>query len=171
VTIHSDHPFLPPDDDRRPVRRLRGRLAAPVTVLATGAGAARAGLTVSSLLVADGEPATVLALVDDESALADALPGAGTAALSVLGWEQRLVADVFAGQAPSPGGPFRTGSWTDSAWGPVLSGCPAWAGCRAADGRPRRLGWSLVLELTVEHVEIGADTGGLAHRRGRYLKA
>jgi flavin reductase (DIM6/NTAB) family NADH-FMN oxidoreductase RutF len=171
VTIHSDHPFLPPDDERRPVRRLRGRLAAPVTVLATGAGAGRAGLTVSSLLVADGEPATVLALVDDESALAEALPGAGTAALSVLGWEQRLVADVFAGEAPSPGGPFRTGSWTDTGWGPVAVGAPAWAGCRATGDPPRRVGWSLLVELTVEHVEVGDDTEGLAHRRGRYLRA
>ena len=170
MTIHSDHPFLPPDDDRRPSRRLRGRLTAPVTVLATGTGTGRAGLTVSSLLVADGEPATVLALVDDESTFAEALPDAGTAALSVLGWEQRLVADVFAGEAPSPGGPFRTGTWADTAWGPVVTGSPAWAGCRATAGPHRRVGWSLLVELTVEHVEIGDDAGGLAHRRGRYLR-
>jgi len=174
VTIHSDHPFLPPDDERRPVRRLRGRLPAAVTVVATGSGADRAGLTVSSLLVADGEPARVLALLDEESALADALAGGDAAAVSVLGWEQRMVADVFAGVAPSPGGAFRTGSWTDTAWGPVVTGCPAWAGCRADAGEPRRVGWSLLLELTVEHVEIGADADadaeGLAYRRGRYLR-
>jgi hypothetical protein len=33
------------------------------------------------------------------------------------------------------------------------------------------VGWSLLVELTVEHVEIGADAGGLGHRRGRYLQA
>jgi hypothetical protein len=80
-----------------------------------------------------------------------------------------MVADVFAGVAPSPGGVFRTGSWEDTAWGPVVADCPAWAGCRA-DGDPRQVGWSLLLELTVEHVEIGGDSEGLAHRRGRYLR-
>ncbi len=173
MTIHSGHPFLPPDDERRPVRRLRGRLPAPVTVLATGRGADRAGLTVSSLLVADGEPGRVLALVDEESELLEALSAGGTVAVSVLGWEQRMVADVFAGVAPSPGGPFRTGSWTDTAWGPVVAGCPVWAGCRVDAGEPRRAGWSLLLELTVEHVEVAdsdSDSDGLAYRRGRYLR-
>jgi hypothetical protein len=32
------------------------------------------------------------------------------------------------------------------------------------------VGWSLLVELTVEHVEIGPDDGGMAHRRGRYLQ-
>jgi len=171
VTIHSDHPFQVPDGDRRPERRFRGRMPAPVTVIATGTGADRAGLTVSAVLVADGEPARVLALVDDESALAGALTDTGTAAISVLGWAQRSVADVFAGLSPSPGGPFRTGSWSDSDWGPVLAGCPAWAGCRVAGGEPRPMGWSVLVELTVEHIELGDDDEGLAHRRGRYLRA
>ena len=46
-----------------PVRRLRGRLAAPVT-LWTAPGPA--GLTVSSTLVADGEPGRLLGLIDEE---------------------------------------------------------------------------------------------------------
>ncbi|MDF2966389.1 MAG: flavin reductase [Nocardioidaceae bacterium] len=170
MTIHSDHPFQVPDGERRPERRFRGRMPAPVTVLATGTGAGRAGLTVSSLLVADGEPARVLALVDEESALAEALPGTGTVAVSVLGWEQRAVADVFAGIGPSPGGPFRTGSWSDSGWGPVLDHCPAWAGCRVVPEKPRAVGWSLLFELTIEHVGLGDDAEALAHRRGRYLR-
>ena len=170
VTIHSDHPFVPPDDERRPIRRFRGRLPSGVTLLATGTGADRAGLTVSSLLVADGEPATLLALVDEESALWEALAGTRVAAVSLLGWEQRQVADVFAGVAPSPGGAFRTGSWTDTSWGPVVADTSAWAGCRLAEGEPRLVGWSLLLELAVEHVEIGPDSDPLVHRRGRYVR-
>jgi len=169
VTIHSGHPFLPPDDERRPVRRLRGRLPSGVTILATGAGAERAGLTVSSLLVVDGEPARILALIDEESELWPALRRTGVAAMSALGWQHRMVADVFAGSAPSPGGTFRTGSWVDTDWGPVLADCPAWGGCRVL-GEPRPVGWSVLLELDLEHVELGAEGDPLVHHRGRYLR-
>ncbi len=170
MTIHTDHPFVPPDDERRPIRRFRGRLPSGVTLVATGSGADRAGLTVSSLLVADGDPAVLLALVDEESELWEALAGTRVAAVSLLGWEQRQVADVFAGVAPSPGGAFRTGTWTDSSWGPVVVDTAGWAGCRLAEGEPRRVGWSLLLELAVEHVEMGPDADPLVHHRGRYLR-
>jgi hypothetical protein len=51
--IHSSDPFATPEQDKSPVRRLRGRLASAVT-LWTAPGPA--GLTVSSMLVADGDP-------------------------------------------------------------------------------------------------------------------
>ena len=62
--IHSDDPFATPEPEQSPVRRLRGRLARAVT-LWTAPGPA--GLTVSSMLVADGEPGRVLGLIDEES--------------------------------------------------------------------------------------------------------
>ncbi len=170
MTIHSDHPFVPPDGERRPIRRFRGRLPSGVTLMATGSGAGRAGLTVSSLLVADGEPASVLVLVDEESELWEALVGTRLAAVSVLAWEHRQLADVFAGVAPSPGGPFRAGPFEATDWGPVPSGALAWAGCRLAPGEPRRAGWSLLLDLVVERVELGVDGEPLVHRRGRYQR-
>src|SRR5690606_17297985 len=82
VTIHSEHPFVPPDDERDPLRRLRGRLPAPVTVWAAGEGRSRRGLTVSSLIVAAGDPARVLGLVDEESDLWD--PPPSTLTVNVL---------------------------------------------------------------------------------------
>ena len=78
VSIHHEHPFLPAEGDRNPVRRLRGRLAAPVTVLTAGAEPDRAGLTVSSVLVLDGDPGIVLAVVDPLSELHDAVLATGT---------------------------------------------------------------------------------------------
>ena len=36
VTIHSEHPFLEPESDRDPVRRLRGRLGGAVTLWTVG---------------------------------------------------------------------------------------------------------------------------------------
>ena len=71
MTIHTEHPFLDPERD--PLRRFRGRLAAPVTVLTGGDGASREGWTVSSLLLADGRPPQMLALLDADSELAEAL--------------------------------------------------------------------------------------------------
>ena len=165
MTIHSDHPFVPPEGDRDPLRRLRGRMPSPVTVWATGDGRARAGLTISSLLVAGGEPARVLGLVDADSDFWDADPAAWV--VNVLGAEHRFLADVFAGTAPAPGGPFTSGTWTDSRWGPVLDGSAGWMGVRLADTEPRHVGWGLLVEAVVEHVEIG-DADAMMHVRGRY---
>ena len=169
MTIHSEHPFSDPEGDRRLARRLRGRLPAPVTVWTSTYEGERAGLTVSSLLVADGDPARLLCLLDEESALWPALRDSGRAAVSVLGPNDRQLADVFAGVAPSPGGAFRTGEWADTDWGPVVAG-RAWAGGLLV-GEPRTVGWPLLVELELAHTELsaGADQGALAYRRGRYV--
>ena len=134
VTIHAGHPFATPEPERSPLRRWRGRMAAPVSVWASGEGTGRAGWTLSSFLVADGEPAEALGLLDEDSALADQLrsgdPVRGAAlVVNLLGWSHRGLADAFAGIAPAPGGPFTLGSWRQSDWG------PCW--------RVRRAGWAL----------------------------
>jgi flavin reductase (DIM6/NTAB) family NADH-FMN oxidoreductase RutF len=169
MTIHSEHPFLEPEPERDPVRRLRGRLGGAVTLWTTGEGAQRAGLTVSSVMVAAGEPAHVLGLVDPDSDFADALASSGTAVVQLLQWPHRDLADAFAGVAPAPGGVFRLGAWTDSAWGPVLAGVSGWAGVRV-DPTPVEVGWSRLLDGVVEHVELSEETAPLVHRRGRYLR-
>jgi flavin reductase (DIM6/NTAB) family NADH-FMN oxidoreductase RutF len=168
VTIHTEHPFLEPEPERDPVRRLRGRLGGTVTLWATGTGTGRAGLTVSSLMVAGGEPAHVLALVDPDSDLAGALERTGVATVALLQWPQRGLADAFAGVAPAPGGPFTLASWQQTDWGPVPDGCSAWAGIRVAPA-PDRVGWSLLVDGVVEHVWLGEDDRPLVHRRGRYV--
>lgn len=169
MTIHSEHPFLEPESERDPVRRLRGRLTGAVTLWTCGEGSSRAGLTVSSLMVANGEPAHLLALVDPDSELAAELPDAGRAVVHLLRWADRDLADAFAGVAPAPGGVFGTASWEQSEWGPVLAGAATWAGVRL-DGEPREVGWSLLLDAVVEHVQIGEDAEPLVHRRGRYVR-
>lgn len=166
VTIHSEHPFADPDDD--PVRRFRGRVGGAVSLWTTGAGAARAGLTVTSYAVANGDPAQVIGLVDPESELADAVADSRAVVVQLLEWRHRDLAETFAGLLPSPGGPFRAGEWTPTAWGPALTDATAWAGVRLL-GEPRTVGWSLLLEGAVEHVEVRESTRPLLHRRGRYL--
>lgn len=165
MTIHSDHPFLPSEGDREPLRRMRGRMPAPVTVWAAGAGRARRGLTVSSILVADGEPGQVLGLIDEDSELWESSPS--TVVVNLLGAEHRFLADAFAGTAPAPGGPFTLGEWVDSEWGPVLAGGAGWMGVRLDDAEPRNVGWGLLVQGVIERVEVG-DSDALIHLRGRY---
>jgi flavin reductase (DIM6/NTAB) family NADH-FMN oxidoreductase RutF len=166
VTIHSEHPFA--DDEKDPVRHLRGRVGGTVSLWTTGAGADRAGLTVTSYLLANGDPARVLGLVDPESELADAVADSGRLVVQLLEWGHRDVAETFAGLLPSPGGPFRTGEWEQTEWGPALVDASAWAGVRVLD-EPRTAGWSLLLEGVLEHVEVRDSSRPLLHRRGRYL--
>jgi flavin reductase (DIM6/NTAB) family NADH-FMN oxidoreductase RutF len=171
MTIHSDHPFLPPEGERNPLRRFRGRMLAPVSLWTTYAGERRVGWTVSSLLVADGPEPAVLGLLDPDADLTEALipeGGSRRVAVSLLGWQHRGLPDAFAGLAPAPGGPFRLGDWSDSPYGPVLADAPGWLGAAVTETRP--VGWSTLLTARIEQVEIGTSGGDLlGHVRGRYL--
>jgi len=161
--IHTTDPFAPPDEERSAVRRLRGRLAAPVT-LWTAPGPA--GLTVSSMLVADGEPGRVLALIDEESDLWDTLAAGGRFAVAPLGPGDRQLADRFAGLMPAPGGLFAGGEWTPTEYGPVPAHAGTWAGCRLTGSRP--MGWALLVEGEIETIATGPSPAPLVHYRGRY---
>jgi 3-hydroxy-9,10-secoandrosta-1,3,5(10)-triene-9,17-dione monooxygenase reductase component len=163
VTIHWSDPFATPDDLRSPVRRLRGRLPSPVT-LWTANGPA--GLTVSSTVVVDGDPGRVLGLVDEESALWEAASATGRFVVLPLVKDDQQLADRFAGLLPAPGGLFADAEWTPTEWGPVLVGRATWAECRVDAARP--FGWSMLVEATIEHVELGLDEPPLLHYRGRY---
>lgn len=167
MTIHSGHPFLDPEPD--PVRRWRGRLGGAVTLWTAGDEDDRAGLTVSSLMVANGEPARVLALVDPDSDLADTLVRTGRAVVQLLAWQHRDLAEAFAGTAPAPGGPFRTGEFEQTGWGPRLLGADTWAGVVLES--TATVGWSTLVTCVVEHVSVGEDDAPpLVHRRGRYVR-
>lgn len=171
VSIHTEHPFLTPEPDRDPVRRARGRLNAPVTIWTTGEGRERAGLTVSSMIIAEGEPAQVIGLVNPDSALGEVIEENRTFVVNVLSSEHRTVSDVFADRTPSPGGKFRTGDWAASDWGPTLTGVPAWIGARLLDGPMLRAGWAYLVRAEIEKVHLSALVAGdqaLGYLRGRY---
>lgn len=168
MTIHSEHPFLPPDDGRDPVRRLRARIGATVSLWTAGQGIERAGLTVSSYLVAGGDPGRVVALLHPDSDLLERLEETGVAVVSILEWRHRDLADAFAGLMPAPGGPFRLAEWVETTWGPRLASADTWAGVRLDPVSRHDVGWSVLVEATIEHVEVGEAAHPLVHRRGRY---
>jgi flavin reductase (DIM6/NTAB) family NADH-FMN oxidoreductase RutF len=166
MTIHHSHPFADPPSARDAVRAFRGRLVAAVT-LWTAAGQRRpAGLTVSSVLVASGTPPRLLALLDPLADLTDALLASGRAAVTILGHDDQRLAEVFAGQAPAPGGAFRQAEFTDTQWGPVLTGAAAWAGVRLES--TATVGYSEIVTCVIEQVAAGGDDDPLVHYRGRY---
>ncbi|WP_340538646.1 flavin reductase family protein [Nocardioides sp. GXZ039] len=168
MTIHSGHPF-PTEDD--PARRLRGRLGAAVTLWTSGAGTTpgtRAGLTITSVLLANGDPPRLLALVDPDSDFADVFEDTGRAVVQLLSWGHRDLADAFAGVAPAPGGPFRMAEFDQTPSGPRLRGATTWADVTLESASP--VGWSLLLTCPITEVVVGADDEPLLHRRGRYAR-
>jgi flavin reductase (DIM6/NTAB) family NADH-FMN oxidoreductase RutF len=171
VTIHAEHPFRDPDPD--PVRRFRGRVGGTVSLWTAGHGEERAGLTVTSFVVAAGEPARVLGLLDPDADLTDRLVGSGVAVVQLLGWAHRELADVFGATAPAPGGMFRQAEFVETSWGPRLATAHTWAGIRLESRQD--VGWSTLVTTLVEHLEVaGEDDEGndepLRHHRGRYAR-
>jgi flavin reductase (DIM6/NTAB) family NADH-FMN oxidoreductase RutF len=163
VTIHAQHPFADPEPD--PVRRFRGRIGGTVSLWTAGAEATSAGLTVTSFVVAAGEEARILALLDPDADLTERLHETGRAVVQLLGWDDRDLAEMFAGTAPAPGGTFRQAPFEPTEWGPRLSSATTWAGVRLE--AEQTVGWSTLVTTVVEHVEVGDDPP-LQHRRGRY---
>ena len=166
MTIHTEHPFRDAVPD--PVRRLRGRLGGAVTLWTAARRHGPAGLTVSSVMVANGEPAHVVALLDPDSDLAEALATSGAgrrpaARRGATATSPRCSPET----APAPGGKFAQAEFVDTAWGPRLADAGTWAGVACEDAR--ELGWSLLVTCRLEHVEVGDDDEPLVHRRGRYV--
>ena len=169
MTIHTTHPFLEPEGDRDPVRRLRGRMSGTVSLWTAGAEDDRAGLTVSSWLVAGGEPGRVLALLDPDADLTDVLLETGRGVLQLLTWEDRNLADVFAGTAPAPGGPWRLTQWDATDHGPRLAHAATWATLEVETDV--EVGWSRLVTWVLVEVVVGDDVDPLVHRRGRYQRS
>lgn len=171
MTIHSSHPFADPDPD--PARRLRGRIGAGVTLWTAGEGASRAGLTVTSLMVALGPTPSLLALLDPDSDLLAELRDSGRAVVHVLTWDDRQLAEAFAGTAPAPGGAFRQAEFVATPYGPLLERATTHALVSLAG--EREVGWSVEVEVVLDSITLGdagasGNTGDrpLLHRRGRF---
>lgn len=164
--IGSD-PFELPVDERDSVRRLRGRLPGPVTVwTAYGDAGLTTGLTVSSVLVGEGEPPTVLGLIAPDSAFWDALRGSKRFVVHILDLAQARIADQFA--LRYPGDPFEGLSIAASDHGPVLSEVRTRS--RATLMGYIDAGYSLLIRGSVDEVELDPNpTDPLVHYRGRYF--
>jgi flavin reductase (DIM6/NTAB) family NADH-FMN oxidoreductase RutF len=165
VTIHTGHPFAEEPD---PARRLRGRVGGTVSLWTSGEGPSRAGLTVTSYLVAAGQETRILGLLDPDADLTETLLATGSGVVQLLSWADRDLAEMFAGTAPAPGGRFSQASFDQLAWGPRLASATTWAGVRVES--ELTVGWSRLVTTVVEELEVGDDDEPLQHRRGRYSR-
>src|SRR3990172_5735185 len=143
VVIHDDNPFSVPASERDPVRRFRGRLVAPVTIVTAGAGDRRMGLTVSSLMIADGEPGRLLFLCGHNADLGDVIAATGGFVVHVLTAGDEALSDRFAGVRPSPGGLFIGLEVVDGPRGPVLPAVATRAECALTTSSDT--GWYLLI--------------------------
>ena len=164
--VHDEHPFETPSDHRDPARRFRGRLAAPVTVVTSGEGDHRTGLTVSSLVVAEGDPSRIYFLLGSTTDLFYGLEETGKFVVHVLESADQVIADVFAGLRPSPGGRFAGLEVEQSKWGPVLTDVKTRAYCTFEGGDEET--FFIVAEGRIDKLELSDIEDPLVYFRGRY---
>ncbi len=160
-------PFETPPELRDGLRRLRGRLAAPVTVwTTTGPHDGPVGLTVSSIVAVEGEPPTVVGLVGPLSDFWTALQQSKHFVVHVLGGGDTRLADLFAGRLP--GDPFDDVVFEETPWGPALGGVGGRAYCRLIGFV--EVGYSLLVrgELQRSDPDESLPGGPLVHYRGGY---
>lgn len=166
--VHEDHPFQAPVDQRDPARRFRGRLAGPVTIITSGEGDHRTGLTVSSLVVAEGEPSRIYFLLGSTTDLFYGLEETGKFVVHVLEAGDQSIADIFAGLRPSPGGRFAELAVEQSEWGPVLTEVKTRAYCTFEGGDEET--FFIVAEGRIDKLELSDVEDPLVYFRGRYRK-
>lgn len=192
------NPFAPPPHSRDQARQLRARLPAPVTLVTavdvgsvparTAAGEPNSGpsdplmgtsvqvesgaegWTVSSLLIAQGDPAQAIMVLDPDADVFGALVRSGRFAVSLLDWHHRQLADGFARVGPAPGGVFRLGSFRSTPYGPVLVDAVAWCGALVC-APPEPVGYGVLIRGAIDEIHF-ADSKAvtLGYLRGRYRK-
>ena len=137
-----------------------------MTIVTSGGENDRTGLTVSSLMIAEGDPALVYFLLGSTSDLYDALEATGRFVVHVCTTAERELADVFAGLRPAPGGPFAGREVEAGSHGPVLTNLTT-----RILGTVRSLreeSYSVLVTGAVDEVENGELLRPLAYFRGRY---
>ena len=166
--IYSEDPFVAPIEERDPARRLRGRLVLPVAILTAGDEDQRTGLTVSSVMVAEGAPPLLYALLGPTTDLWYVIQETRRFVAHLATVDDREAADVFAGLRPAPGGPFLERAVEQTGYGPVLTDLLTRAHCTYQAGVEES--YSVLVSATIDHVEPGPLDDPLVYFRGRYRR-
>jgi 3-hydroxy-9,10-secoandrosta-1,3,5(10)-triene-9,17-dione monooxygenase reductase component len=168
MNIHYEDPFSDPPGARSDARRLRGRLALPVTVWTSGPPGGEAGLTISSVVLADGEPPVVCGLVAETTDLYAAVTASRTFVVHLLRDEDARLAEIFAGLRPNPGGPFAGLEMKASAWGPVITSHATRAYCRLEGVTDA--GYQRLVTGSIEKIDLDEIDSPAVYFRGRFRR-
>lgn len=164
MTIHSEHPFQTPPEQRDRARQLRGRLAAPVTIITSGTD----GMTASAVFVVEGNPPRVIIGISETADFHEAVNTTGRFVMHIGEYRHRPLSDRFAEIAPSPGGLFAGLETVATPWGPRIVGFDNWAGCRLEG--TMAVGAQILVVGEIEELDLGELEDPLIYFRGRYRK-
>lgn len=142
--------------------------ATPVSIVSTRARDTRWGQTVSAVSRVSDEPAILGVCINRRSPINAAITSTGSFNVSLLGYEQRCVADSFAGRQLTERSPF---TFLDDEWRDGLNGLPVFIDSVAAFEcelhTVTTVGSHHLYLGQVRHV-VHTDTEPLLHVRGNY---
>ncbi len=143
-------------------------LAGGVSVITTGQGADRTGLTVTSLSSLSAEPPTVMFGLNLSSSSFPVLARHRSFGVNFLNATQKQIADRFAGRGGEKGPARYAGAnWSEGATGaPLLEGALAALDCEVEELIERHS--HAIVIGRVREVRLGGDDAALVYWRGDY---
>lgn len=162
-SLRYGQPWADPLSQRDPVRQARSRLPAPVTVWTAG-DAEWAGLTVSSVMVAQGTPGRLLGLIGPDSDLGEMLVRTRSFVVHLLGDcpEHRRLAQHFAGTLSADPVLLAVEA---SSHGPRLVAVEDQLACHVSRSVP--CGWSQLIEADIDAIRLGSLDGSASPSSSR----
>lgn len=130
--------------------------ASGVSVVTSGDAYERAGLTVSAFNSLSLEPPMILICLHKDSHAIPLIEKTGIFAVSILGADQGIISDRFAGRVPLAEGEDRfTGvtTYTAATGAPIIGSAIAWLDCRVASRHDGSTHWIYIGEV----VATGTD--------------
>ena len=150
----------PMDEDRSLwLRAMMGRFATGVTVVAARHGPLLAGMTANAIASISLDPPLLMASISRSSETHVAIVGSHSFAVSVLGTEQRAIADCFA--LPTTAGKlqrFCYAPWHEAETGsPILDGAIAFFDCRLFESHAAGTHTMFIGEIVAAGYEEGVE--------------
>lgn len=167
MTTHSRVPSIE-DIETAAFKATLRQLAGAVSVIATGVGEGRGGLTVTSVTSLSAEPPTILVHINRTASAFPTIAGERRFTVNVLSDRQQAIADRFAGRGGIRGAArFEGADWTVLATGaPVLVGALAVLDCAVEEIIERHSHGLVIGRVKASAVDV--EAGALLYWRGIY---
>ncbi len=151
------------------LREVMRRFPAPVAVVTAEVDGERFGLTVGSFLSLSLTPPLVGISIGKDSSSHEPIRQAGGWAASLLGADQRHIAQHFARSGIPPLALWIGVDVRDGRRGPLVDGAIGWLECRTVS--EHEAGDHTIFVGEVESIQLGAAGLGLVYRSGEFHAA